>query len=532
MGEMTDGHPRPRRPLEAVTESRERPVLPTGALRRTGRLAILPLRHAGRTAAAASRLSRAAGDQVAARTAEQLFATLGELKGGAAKLGQAMSVFEAAMPEEVAAPYRSALRRLTDAAPAMPAEAARRVVAADLAAAYGPGWQERLVAFDDSPAAAASIGQVHRGRWRDDAGRIVDVAVKVQYPGVGKALRSDLRQARLLARVMARLTRLNVSGLADELASRVVEELDYVREGRVQTQVAAAFTRRIPEALAVARAEGVREPPGRTSVTVPAVYAATPRVLITGWLEGASLSVLLDGRTDLLPTGWRELDSGDAADLAARLLGHAIYAPAACTGWMHADLHPGNFLLLPGGRLGMLDFGAVAATPGGIPGPFGQLAAAVLAGDEAAVVSLARQVGALAPDAEVDPQLILELLHPIAATGAADSFTYSRPWLRGLMAHLAEPRFAPAVRKLTAPREYALVWRATLSAAGLFAQLGATVPTRGLHLAYSPGFRSGILPTRAAVGAAASRADALSGPASTWRAASLCAARELGVGRA
>ena len=104
---MTDVHPRPQRPLEA-TERRERPVLPTGALRRTGRLAMLPLRHAGRTAAAATRLSRAAGDQVAARTAEQLFATLGELKGGAAKLGQAMSVFEAAMPEEVAAPYRSA----------------------------------------------------------------------------------------------------------------------------------------------------------------------------------------------------------------------------------------------------------------------------------------------------------------------------------------------------------------------------------------------------------------------------------------
>jgi hypothetical protein len=60
------------------------------------------------------------------------------------------------------------------------------------------------------------------------------------------------------------------------------------------------------------------------------------------------------------------------------------------------------------------------------------------------------------------------------------------------MAHLAEPRFAPAVRKLTPPPAYALVWRATLSAAGLFAQLGATVPTRGFHLAYSPGFRSGI----------------------------------------
>jgi predicted unusual protein kinase regulating ubiquinone biosynthesis (AarF/ABC1/UbiB family) len=470
----------------------ERPVMPAGGLRRTGRLAALPLRHAARTAAAAGRLSRAAADQVSARTAEQLFGTLGELKGGAAKLGQAMSVFEAAMPEEIAAPYRAALRRLTDAAPPMPAEVARRIIAADLAAAFGPGWRERLVAFDDTPRAAASIGQVHRAQWRDDRGRVADVAVKVQYPGVDKALRSDLRQVRLLARVMARLTRLNISGLADELATRIIEELDYVREGRIQSEVAAAFTCSLPEVLAEAHAAGVHEPPGRKKVTVPAVYAATSRVLITGWLDGVSLYTLLDGRTDLLPPGWRELSPGDAADLAARLLSHAVYAPTACTGWMHADLHPGNFLLLPGGRLGMPDFGAVAATPGGIPGPFGQLAAAVLAGDGPIAMRLARQVGALAPDVQLDPRLIVELLHPIVATAAVESFTYSRPWLRSLMAQFTEPRFAPALRNLSPPLEYALVWRATISAAGLFAQLGATVPTRQFHLAYSPGFREGI----------------------------------------
>jgi predicted unusual protein kinase regulating ubiquinone biosynthesis (AarF/ABC1/UbiB family) len=485
----TKGHLLPTR---AVAQQ-ERPVLPAGGLRRTSRLAALPLRHAARTAAAATRLSRLAADQVAARTAEQLFGTLGELKGGAAKLGQAMSVFEAAMPEEVAAPYRAALRRLTDAVPPMPSEAANQVIAADLGAAFGAGWRDRLIAFDDTPRAAASIGQVHRGRWRDDRGHVVDVAVKVQYPGVGQALRSDLRQARLLARVMARLTRLNVTGLADELALRIIEELDYEREGRVQSEVAAAFADHIPKVIAQARGAGVGEPRGRTRVTVPAVYAATPRVLITRWLEGASLSTLLDGRMDLLPEGWRELSPGDAADLAARLLGHAIYAPAACTGWMHADLHPGNFLLLPGGRLGMLDFGAVAAMPGGIPVPFGQLAAAVLAGDGPTAVRLARQVGALPSGLELDERLVVELLHPMVATAAADTFTYSRPWLRGLMALFTEPRFAPALRNLTPPREYALVWRATLSAAGLFAQLGATVPTRGFHLTYSPGFRDSVI---------------------------------------
>ena len=279
---MTQGHLRPSR---AAVQHEERPVLLAGGARRATRLAALPLRHAARTAAAATRLSRVPhGDQVAARTAEQLFGTLGELKGGAAKLGQAMSVFEAAMPEELAAPYRTALRRLTDAVP----DAARphaRVIMSDLGAAFGPGWRERLVDFDDMPLAAASIGQVHRARWRDDHGRIAEVAVKVQYPGVSQALRSDLRQARLLARVMARLTGLNVSGLADELAMRIVEELDYVREGHVQHQVAGAFTSHAAQPLAEARASDVREPEGRTRITVPAVYAATPRVLITAWLD-------------------------------------------------------------------------------------------------------------------------------------------------------------------------------------------------------------------------------------------------------
>src|SRR5258708_34894384 len=201
---MTEPDPRGLRPRGSAVERQERPVLPTGGLRRTSRLAALPLRHAARTMAAASRLSRTATDQVAASTAEQLFGTLGELKGGAAKLGQAMSIFEAAMPEEVAAPYRTALRRLTNAVPPMPAEAARRVIMSDLGAAFGPGWRERLVDFDDIPLAAASIGQVHRARGRDDRGRIGGGAVKVQNPGVGPALRSCLRQAPPLAPGMCR----------------------------------------------------------------------------------------------------------------------------------------------------------------------------------------------------------------------------------------------------------------------------------------------------------------------------------------
>jgi predicted unusual protein kinase regulating ubiquinone biosynthesis (AarF/ABC1/UbiB family) len=467
-------------------------VLPTGTLRRTSRLLALPLRHAARTAAAATGLSHSTADEITARGAEQVYTTLGELKGGAAKLGQAMSVFEAAMPGEVAGPYRSALNRLTDAAPAMPAAVTRRVVEGDLSLRYGASWRKQLVDLDDVPAAAASIGQVHRGRWRDESGNLVEVAVKVQYPGVAKALRSDLRAARALGRVMGRMTGLDVAEIADELAVRMIDELDYPREGRVQQQVAAAFTRDIPRSLLRARAAGVVEPPGRTNVVVPRVYAATPRLLISGWLDGAPLTALLHRSADALPAGWRELDRGAAADLAGRLIGHALYAPAACAGWIHADPHPGNFLLLPGGRLGLLDFGSVDAMPDGPPEPFGRLAAAVLAGDGPAAVRWARRAGALRPDVTVESQLLIDFMRPVVATAAHDSFTYSPGWLRALMTHLTHRRFATVRKKLTPPREHALIWRGLLSLAGLYAQLGATVPSRGFELAYSPGFRRAV----------------------------------------
>src|SRR6185437_336223 len=93
------------------------------------------------------------------------------------------------------------------------------------------------------------------------------------------------------------------------------------------------------------------------------------------------------------------------------------------------------------------------------------------------------------PTATVDPDLLVELLHPVVATAAADTFSYSPSWLRALMTHLTQARFAAIRRELTTPLEYALIWRGVLSVGGLYAQLGATVPSRAFELAYSPGFR-------------------------------------------
>jgi predicted unusual protein kinase regulating ubiquinone biosynthesis (AarF/ABC1/UbiB family) len=142
--------------------------LPRRAVSRTARLAALPLGYAGRTAVGMGRRlggapAEAVLSEVQQRTAEQLFRTLGDLKGGAMKMGQALSIMESMLPEDVAAPYRDQLTRLQDAAPPMSSTTVHAVLAQEL----GPGWRKQLVEFDDDPAAAASIGQVHRGRWFD-----------------------------------------------------------------------------------------------------------------------------------------------------------------------------------------------------------------------------------------------------------------------------------------------------------------------------------------------------------------------------
>ena len=171
---------------------------PRGRLARTARLAALPAAYAGRTALGigkriGGRPAEVVAAQVQQRTAEQLFAVLGQLKGGAMKVGQAMSAMEAALPEQLVGPYREALVRLQEAAPAMPADLVHR----QLEQSFGPDWRGLFRDLDDRPVAAASVGQVHRATWSDGT----PVAVKVQYPGVAEAVRSDLRNLGLILRV-------------------------------------------------------------------------------------------------------------------------------------------------------------------------------------------------------------------------------------------------------------------------------------------------------------------------------------------
>ncbi|UGY93515.1 ABC1 kinase family protein [Streptomyces gobiensis] len=431
--------------------------LPRKAVTRTAKLAALPLGFAGRaTWGLGKRIggysAELVGQELQQRTAEQLFKVLGELKGGAMKFGQAMSVFESALPEELARPYRAALTKLQEAAPPMPTGTVHSVLAERL----GEDWREFFEEFEDKPAAAASIGQVHRAIWHD--GR--EVAVKVQYPGAGEALLSDLGQLSRFARVLGPLIPgMDIKPLIAELRDRVSEELDYGLEAQAQSAYAAEFA-------------------GDPDVRVPDVVHQCDQVLVTEWLDGVPLAeVIRDGEQP-------------ERDQAGQLLARFLFSGTARTGLLHADPHPGNFRLLADGRLGVMDFGTVDRLPEGLPPTIGTALRMTLDGEADEVYALLCDEGFVKTAIELDPETVLDYLMPIIEPVRVAEFTFAREWMREQAARVADLR-SPAHqlgKQLNLPPAYLLIHRVTLSTIGVLCQLGATVRLRDELEAWVPGF--------------------------------------------
>ncbi len=232
------------------------------------------------------------------------------------------------------------------------------------------------------------------------------MAVKVQYPGAGDALLSDLSQLGRVARLFGPLIPgMDVKPLLAELRERVAEELDYALEAQAQHTHAAEFA-------------------GDPDVEVPDVVHQADQVLVTEWMDGVPLSEVISG------------GSQEMRDRAGQLLAHFLFAGPARTGLLHADPHPGNFRLLTddgpasGWRLGVLDFGTVDRLPEGLPLPIGTALRLALAGDAEQVYRMLREEGFVKPTITLDADAVLDYLRPIIEPAGREEFPFDRAWMR------------------------------------------------------------------------------------------------------
>ena len=441
--------------MSANTEPPEaaRPVLPESTIGRSARLLSLPLGAAARAGVGVGRrLLGAPAPEVDAAlrdaAAEQLFSVLGELKGGPMKYGQALSLFEAMLPEDLAGPFRERLRRLQDAAPPMPSSRAQAVLRAEL----GPDWRQQFAEVDLRPAAAASIGQVHRARLADGT----EVAVKIQYPGADVALASDLRQIQRLAGAVSPLTGgLDVVALTRELAARVSEEVDYTLEGAAQQQVATALR-------------------DHTRFVVPDVHLATRRVLVSDWVDGVKLT-----QVATRPEAERNRSALDYVTF--------LFAGPSLAGILHGDPHPGNYLVTPDGRLAVLDFGLVARLPDGLPPAMGRLIRNAVDGSAEQVLAGLAEEGFVAPG--VSPAEVLDYLSPFVEPARVEEFAFNREWARGQFARVHGNLNENGVaRRLNIPPEYTLIYRVWMGGIAVLSQLDVRANFAKVLRDWLPGF--------------------------------------------
>ncbi len=291
---------------------------------------------------------------LSAANAERLAERLARLRGAAMKLGQMLSLQgEDVLPPE----FARALAVLRAEAAPMPVEQVRRVLGRE----YGRGWERRFARFDWEPIAAASIGQVHRARTRD--GR--ELALKIQYPGVARSIASDVDNVAALLKLFNLLPfDVDVAGIVAEAKRQLLQEADY----RAEAGFLEHYARLVAD-----------EP----RLIVPRVHAdfTTTRVMAMDYVEGAPLESLAAGA----PQAQRDA----VGALLERLLFRELFEFRV----MQTDPNFANYLVQPGGRVVLLDFGATRAFSAQFVVNYARITRAVIDGDLDAVARHAAAIG-------------------------------------------------------------------------------------------------------------------------------------------
>ncbi|MEO6120730.1 MAG: AarF/ABC1/UbiB kinase family protein [Acidimicrobiales bacterium] len=389
-------------------------------------------------------------EQFAIRTAEDVAQVLGGMKGAIMKAGQMISFIADGLPPEA----KAALATLqADVAPMAPS-LAESVVTEEL----GASPYKLFLDWDPVPVAAASIGQVHRAVMPD--GRIV--AVKVQYPGVDKAIKSDLDNAEVLYGLFASfaLKGLDVKALVDELRARMADELDYRLEAVCQSEFADRYAT-------------------HPFIHVPRVVPerSAQRVLTSEWVDGMR---------------WEEfLASADQAakDRAGEVIMRFAQGSIHMHGVFNGDPHPGNFRLHADGSVTFLDFGLVKRWS---PGEFDQLAPvldAILDDDAEALIRTSVAAGFMPANHGLDARFVYEYVCGPYEPFLVDEFTYTREWTGQALQRVIDlqGRYGELIKKLNMPTSYVILDRVVWGVSALLSRLEATGHWRAILAEYRKG---------------------------------------------
>ncbi len=307
---------------------RDKDAIPTGRVARSARLGGLAagqaVRQMGTRAANLTRDEEKSAAAMSARqlqAAEQIVTALGTMKGAAMKVGQVLSFLDVGfVPEEHREQFQAKLAALRDSAPKVSFKDMRKVVEGE----YGEGLRETFADFDETPIAAASIGQVYRATLHD--GR--DVAVKVQYPGVAAAVRADMQNLGIILRLMKSVAPgLDVRAVGQEIRERIDEELDYELEASNQRALARVYK-------------------NHPFVVIPDVVSDLSRqkVVVSEFVQGRGFEEMKE-----LPQAERDR----LGEIVFRFYFGSMYRHRQFSG----DPHPGNMILLDDDRMAFLDFG-------------------------------------------------------------------------------------------------------------------------------------------------------------------------------
>jgi predicted unusual protein kinase regulating ubiquinone biosynthesis (AarF/ABC1/UbiB family) len=409
------------------------PKIPTSRIGRTakfgGLVAGQGARWVGTQTANRFRTDEQADEKLGERameTANEIVTQLGQMKGAAMKIGQVLSTIDFELiPEGERDAFKAKLAQLRDDAPKVDFPKMRKVLETDL----GGPVSKVFASFDETPIAAASIGQVYRATTHD--GR--EVAVKVQYPGIAEAVETDLRNMNMLFPLIKRLAPgLDVKAVAGELKERIGEELDYEIEAQHQRQVSRAFR-------------------GHPFVTVPTVDTAmsTRRVLVSEYIEGVGFADVA-ARPDEERDRYGEI-------LFRFYFGLLEREHLAC-----GDPHPGNVIFTPDGKICFLDFGLMRKVPPAYLEGERVIGRALLEEDAVAVHRQLGTLGYLPDPASFDVDAVFAQLADAGSWYLTPGFLRITPdVVRQVMELAGSPRspYFEAMRRQTVPPEALLIRR-------------------------------------------------------------------------